>query len=412
MTTATVLDSRTSWLRLGVTMIAGILGNAGMWTLIVILPQMERDFGLSRSDASLIFVATMLGFALGNVVAGSLTDRMGVVPTLLGAAVLTGLGHVAAGFAPNPWLAGLAQFVVGLGTAASFAPLMADISHWFLKRRGIALSIAASANYLAGVVWPLALTFGIATVGWQWAYALVGVAVLALVPPIALMLRRPLPAEARIASDRAAQGRSQGAGISPATLTWLLCIAGVACCVAMSMPQVHIVAYCMDLGYGPAVGAEMLSLMLMGGVVSRLIGGLIADRIGGVATLLLFGSMQMLALFLYIPFDGLVPLYVVSLIFGLSQGGIVPSYAVIVREYLPASVAGARVGLVMMATILGMAIGGWMSGWIHDLTQSYLLAFVNGIAWNALNVGIVAWLLWRGWRLRIPPQAGKAAATA
>jgi MFS family permease len=159
------------------------------------------------------------------------------------------------------------------------------------------------------------------------------------------------------------------------------------------MPQVHIVSYCADLGYGPTVGAEMLSLMLMGGVVSRLVSGLIADRLGGVMTLLIGSTLQCIALFLYLPFDAMVPLYIVSLIFGLSQGGIVPSYALIVREYLPAKEAGARVGFVIMATIIGMALGGWMSGWIYDLTGSYQAAFLNGIAWNFLNIGIMTLIL-------------------
>jgi MFS family permease len=159
---------------------------------------------------------------------------------------------------------------------------------------------------------------------------------------------------------------------------------------------VHIVSYCVDLGYGPAVGAEMLSLMLLGGVGSRLISGLLADRLGGVKTLLIGSILQCIALFLYLPSDALISLYVVSLVFGLSQGGIVPSYAVIVREYMPAREAGARVGFVLMATIMGMAIGGWMSGWIYDLTGSYQLAFVNGIIWNGLNIGIMIWLLMRG----------------
>jgi MFS family permease len=163
----------------------------------------------------------------------------------------------------------------------------------------------------------------------------------------------------------------------------------------MSMPQVHIVALCVDRGYGPAVGAEMLSIMLLGGVVSRLISGLVADQLGGVLTLLIGSALQMLALFLYLPAGGLVSLYMVSLVFGLAQGGIVPAYALIVREYMPAREAGARVGFVIMATILGMALGGWLSGWIHDVTGSYQLAFVNGIVWNAINLAIVLLILTR-----------------
>ena len=185
------------------------------------------------------------------------------------------------------------------------------------------------------------------------------------------------------------------AGISPGTVQGMLVLAGVACCVAMSMPQVHIVAYCADLGYGPAQGAAMLSLMLGFGIVSRLASGLVADRIGGFPTLLLGGVLQAVALVLYLLFDGLGSLYVISAMFGLFQGGIVPSYALVVRELFPASEAGTRVSAVLMATILGMAIGGWLSGAIFDLTGSYADAFLNGIAWNLVNIGIVALLLRR-----------------
>jgi len=184
-------------------------------------------------------------------------------------------------------------------------------------------------------------------------------------------------------------------------------VAGVACCVAMSMPQVHVVAYCADLGYGVARGAEMLSLMLAGGIVSRLLSGFLADYIGGIRTLLLGSVLQGLSLLLFIPFDGLMSLYIVSLIFGLAQGGIVPSYAVIIREYLPAKEAGQRMGIVIMATITGMALGGWMSGWIYDLTGSYEDAFLNGVAWNVLNLAIMLFVLWR---TRGPAAAATVAA--
>jgi MFS family permease len=176
----------------------------------------------------------------------------------------------------------------------------------------------------------------------------------------------------------------------------------------MSMPQVHIVAYCADLGYGPARGAEMLSMMLGFGVISRLASGFIADRIGGLATLIAGSFLQMLALILYIPFDGLVSLYVVSALFGLSQGGIVPSYALIIRDHFPAREAGARISMVLTATVFGMALGGWLSGEIYDWTGSYQAAFLNGIAWNVLNLGIALWILF----IRSPGKIAPRAATA
>jgi len=388
-------DSRYSWIRLGISLLIATVGNAGMWIVVVIMPAVEAEFGTGRGESSLTYTATMLGFALGNLLIGRAVDRFGVALSLAGSAVLLALSFGLAALSPSLLVLSILQFVVGFGTAAGFGPLIADISHWFLKRRGMAVAVAASGNYLSGAIWPLLLADIQIAYSWRGAYVTLALASLLLMLPLAALLRRRLPAAAAAHADRLSEARAQASGFGSRTLIWLLALAGIGCCVAMSMPQVHIVALCVDLGYGPAVGAEMLSLMLMGGVVSRLVSGWLADRLGGVITLLIGSGLQCLALFLYLPYTGLVSLYVVSLIFGLSQGGIIPSYAVIVREYLPAREAGARVGFVIMATILGMALGGWMSGWIYDMTGSYRAAFLNGIAWNFLNIGIMLLILAR-----------------
>ncbi|MEM7723724.1 MAG: MFS transporter [Pseudomonadota bacterium] len=393
--TASVLDSRLSWGRLALSLALSLVGNAGMWAIIVILPAVQAEFGTDRADATIPYTATMVGFALGNYCIGRAVDRFGVSLSLIAAGLLIAISTAAAAFAPNIAVLSVLQLLIGFGTAASFGPLIADVSQWFLKRRGIAVAIIASGNYLAGAFWPLILAGVLAGPGWRTAYLILAAATVLVMVPLAYALRRPLPEDALRASETAASLKARSAGMSTRTLTWLLAAAGIGCCVAMAMPQVHIVALCVDMGFGAAVGAEMLSLMLMGGVVSRLISGLLADRIGGVMTLLIGSTLQMLALILYLPTTGLTSLYLVSLIFGLSQGGIVPSYAVIVREYLPAKEAGERVGFVIMATIVGMALGGWMSGWIYDLTSSYFWAFVNGIVFNAVNVVIIATILIR-----------------
>lgn len=404
MTASPILDSRASWVRLGLSLMISLIGNVGMWSIIVIMPAMQAEFGVDRADAALPYTLTMAGYALGNFFIGRLVDRHGMALALAGSAVLMALGFTAAAYAPNLATLSALQLLIGFGTATSFGPLIADVSQWFLKRRGIAVGIIASGNYLSGVIWPLMLADVLAGPGWRTAYLIIAASALFIMLPATWLLRKPLPAGAMQASETAAAARAQATGFSPRTLTWLLAVAGIGCCVAMSMPQVHIVAYCVDLGYGPAVGAEMLSLMLLGGVVSRIVSGLLADRLGGVMTLLIGSSLQMLALMLYLPTTGLTSLYVVSLIFGLSQGGIVPAYAIIVREYLPAREAGARVGLVIMATILGMALGGWMSGLIYDLTGSYHWAFVNGIAFNALNVAILLLIISRARPRRPEPM--------
>lgn len=399
------IDGPYAWFRLVISMILGTIGGVGMWAVVVALPAIQAEFGVARGDASMPYTATMVGFAVGNAIIGRYVDRLGITIPVIGAAITLCAGFLLAAASLEIWQFTLVQgLLIGLGTSATFGPLIASISHWFERRRGIAVAAAASGNYLSGVVWPVIIQQFVETDGWRATYVGIGIACLVLMVPLSLLLRGdPRPATEPPAHGLPASGNYRplpSAGFSPLSLQLLLIVAGIACCVAMAMPQVHVVAYCVDLGYGPAVGAEMLTIMLATGVVSRLASGFIADYIGGVRTVLLGSVMQCIALAFFLPFDGLVSLYVVSFLFGLSQGGIVPSYALIVREYLPAHEAGQRVGLVVMATIIGMALGGWMSGWIYDLTGSYQMAFINGIAWNVLNISIILMLLWRTRRPR------------
>ena len=398
-------DSGYSWLRLGITLAIAAVINAGMWQVIAVLPAIEAEYGGGRAAASLPYTLTMIGFALGNLFVGVVIDRFGVTLALICAAIATSAAFAASTLAPSIPVLSALHLLLGLGTAVGFGPLIADISHWFLTRRGIAVALVASGNYLSGAIWPPALSGVLESDGWRAVYLTLAVIVPVVVIPLSLFLRRRVPEAAYGLAQADTDRRARTAGISPRMLTWLLGLAGIGCCVAMSMPQVHIVAYCVGLGYGPAVGAEMLSLMLIGGVISRIASGLLADRLGGVKTLLIGSALQCLALFLYLPWDAMVPLYVVSAIFGLAQGGIVPSYALVVREYMPAREAGARVGFVLMMTIFGMAIGGWMSGWIFEVTGSYRIAFLNGILWNGLNIAIMVGLL-----LRSRPRAPRMAA--
>jgi MFS family permease len=390
-------ESPYAWLRLVAALGIMTIGGSGMYGIAVALAPVQAEFGVTRGEASLPYTLTMLGFGIGGILMGRLADRFGVmVPVMIGALGL-GSGFVLAGVAGNITQFALAHgFLIGLlGCSTTFAPLVADTSLWFNRRRGIAVAICASGNYLAGAVWPPILQHFFETGGWRATYIGTGIFCTAAMLSLAFVLRRRPPVLEGFSEIRIAQGSPSRLGLSPNALMTLLVIAGVACCVAMSMPQVHIVAYCGDLGYGAARGAEMLSIMLGFGIVSRLASGWICDRIGGLRTLLLGSFLQGVALLLFLPFDGLVSLYVVSALFGLFQGGIVPSYAIIVREYFPLREVGVRTGIALMATLFGMALGGWVSGAIFDLTGSYRAAFVNGIAWNLLNLSIATWLLRR-----------------
>jgi MFS family permease len=394
---APLADSRYAMGRLMVTLALMTIGAAGMYVVPVVLPAVQAEFGVARADASLPYTLLMVGYGLGGLLMGRLADRFGVMlPLLLGGACL-GLGFALASVSTSVWMFAVAHgLLMGLlGSSATFSPLLADTSLWFVRRRGIAVAVCASGNYLGGAIWPPIVQHFTATVGWRQTYLGLGLFCALSMMALALLMRQRPPAQ--VAAAGPAGAPSEGGrpfGLAPAQALGLLCVAGVACCVAMSMPQVHIVAYCTDLGYGAARGAEMLSIMLGFGILSRLISGAICDRIGGLRTLLLGSVLQGVALLLFIPFDGLASLYLIAALFGLFQGGIVPSYAIIVREHFPAAQAGARVGAVIMATMVGMALGGWMSGKVFDLTGSYNAAFLNGIAWNALNL-VIAFSLWR-----------------
>jgi MFS family permease len=395
------VDSSYSWFRLAIAMTVATIGGVGLWSIVVALPAVQAEFSTARGGASLPYTMTMIGLAFGSVAMGRLSDRLGIViPVLMGAAAL-GIGYIAASLAGSlTAFAMIYGLIIGLvGSSAMFGPLIANTSLWFYRRRGLAIALCASGNYIAGTVWPPIIEHMIATLGWRQTHVVIGVFCVATLVPLAFVLRREPPRQLATAEIATRGDSMRNLGLKPNSVQALIVLAGLACCVAMSMPQVHIVAYCVDLGYGPARGAEMLSIMLAGGVVSRLASGWILDRIGGLPTLLLGSFGQAVALALYLPFDGLVSLYVISAVFGLVQGGIVPCYPFIVRELFPAREAGFRISISLSATLVGMALGGWMSGVIFDLTGSYRAALLNGIAWNVLNMAIAFWML-RRWQAR------------
>ena len=398
--TTNVIDTPYAWQRLLISLALSTVGGVGMWSVVVAIPTVQAEFGVGRADASLAYTFTMIGFGLSAIFMGRLADRFGIaLPLIIGTITLC-VGFVAAGFATSITLFTLAQgMAIGVGSSPTFGPLLADISHWFQRKRGVAIGIFASGNYLAGTLWPPVVQHFIAVAGWRKTYFGIAIVCFVTMLPLAWWLRRRAPITAHAAPNATAADRNDmPLGFSPNTLQILLIVAGLSCCVAMSMPQVHIVAYCGDLGYGVARGAQMLSLMLACGIVSRVSFGFISDRLGGLRTLLLGSTLQAFALLMFVPFNGLVSLYLLSAMFGLFQGGIVPAYAVVVREYFSPAQAATRVSTVITATLFGMALGGWMSGKIFDLSGSYRAAFMNGVVWNVLNMLIAMWLLRRSSR--------------
>ncbi|TPQ30469.1 MFS transporter [Bradyrhizobium guangdongense] len=387
-------DSRQAWVRLVFALLIGSIGAVGMWAVVVVIPVVQTEFAATRGAVSLAFTLMMFGFGLGGVITGRITDRVGIVPAMAISIAFLGVSNVLAGLSTQLWQFVAVYFLIGLGTSATFAPLMAEASHWFERYRGLAVTIVASGNYVAGAIWPPIVNFGMETVGWRWTHIWIGIVCAGLMSILLLLLRAQM-GDDQVRNHANAPPPRVDLKLSTNTLTVLLSIASISCCVAMAMPQVHIVAYCGDLGYGVARGAEMLSLMMACGIVSRIGSGFLADKVGGMRTLLIGSIAQGFALVFYLFFDSLASLYLISAMFGLFQGGIVPSYAIIVREAMPASQAATRVGIVIFASVFGMSFGGWISGVIFDATGSYAAAFANGVAWNAVNLAIVVMLLIR-----------------
>jgi MFS family permease len=391
---AFIPDSGQAWARLALALVIGSIGSVGMWSVVVVLPVVQAEFGATRGAVSLAYTLTMFGFGLGGVATGRITDRFGIVAAMALSIAFLGSAYVLAGLSTTLWQFIAVYFLIGLGTSATFAPLMAEASHWFERYRGLAVAIVASGNYVGGTIWPPLINWGVQSFGWRTTHIAIGI-FCAVAMTLVLLLLRAQIGGATVRDHENAPPPRVDLRISTNTLAALLCIASISCCVAMAMPQVHIVAYCGDLGYGVARGAEMLSLMMAFGVVSRIGSGFLADRIGGIRTLLIGSLAQGFALLFYLFFDSLSSLYVISAMFGLFQGGIVPSYAIIVREAMPASEAATRVGIVIFASVFGMSFGGWVSGVIFDATGSYAAAFLNGLGWNALNITIMVSLLIR-----------------
>jgi MFS family permease len=392
-------DSGQAWVRLALAVVIGSIGSVGMWSVVVVLPVVQPEFGATRGAVSLAFTLTMLGFGLGGVAAGKITDRFGIVAAMGLSITILGLAYVAAGLSTTLWQFIAVHVLIGLGTSATFGPLMAEVSHWFERYRGLAVTIVASGNYVGGTIWPPLVNWGVQSAGWRTTHIAIGL-FCAVAMTLVLVLLRAQIGSAKARDHGNAPPPRVDLRLSTNTLTAMLCIASVSCCVAMAMPQVHIVAYCGDLGYGVARGAEMLSLMMAFGIISRIGSGFLADKIGGIRTLLIGSVAQGFALLFYLFFDSLSSLYIISAMFGLFQGGIVPSYAIIVRESMPAREAATRVGMVILASVVGMSFGGWVSGVIFDASGSYAAAFLNGLAWNALNVTIMVALLIRSQQRR------------
>ena len=388
-------DSQQAWFRLAIIFAMSVIGTAGMWSVVIILPNIQSEFALDRAASTYPYVATMFGYGIGNVIIGRMLDRIGIKKPIIFALSLLVASYILSIFVRDVFFLSIIQFFLGFSAAAFFGPMMADISNYFYRRKGLAVSLVASGQHLCGAIWPFLIKDFLLDGDWRNAHLFIAIVCSILIPILFYLLGNKKPKvdlNQNLPSRKDDINSKVKLSISNKRVQVLLMFAGVFCCVAMSMPQVHIVPLCIDNGYGLAVGTEILSFMLFAAVASRVIFGFLSDKIGPIQTLLLGSSLQAISLTMFLPFNSQLSLYIVAIFFGLSQGGIVPIYAVIISKFLPSNEVAERVGLLIFATIVGMSLGGWLSGEIYDFTKSYKLAFINGIFWNIINLCIMIYL--------------------
>ena len=382
-------------IRLATVLALMTLGCSAMYAGVMVLEPLALELDTGRGNSSLIYGTFMIGFALGGVFMGRLADRMGImIPALIGSLALPAGFYLAAHASSILEICLAFSLLCGfLGSSFSMAPLIADISHWFSRRRGLAVGIAFSGSYVAGAIWPPILQRMFDAQGWRESFVDLALLTLILMALLSLLLYPRSPINEQLPTASSANSSLTNSAISAGTLQSLIYLAGFGCCVAMAMPQVHIVPYVMDLGHPAIRGAEMLGLMLGFGVISRVGSGWLSDRIGGLATLVLGSALQLAVLIAFLTGNSLVFLYGISIAFGLSQGGIVPSYTIILRAFFPPKQAGWRISTSFLFTVAGMAFGGWIAGLLYDLTGSYTVSFLNAIGFNILNLWVAASLL-------------------
>jgi MFS family permease len=396
------------WMVAAASMAMMAVGAGATYLVIVALKPIAAEFGAPRAVPSLCYSLALLGAGIGGLFWGSISDRIGMVrPALLGGCMVA-LGAWLASIADNVLTLYVAHglFIGLLGNGVFIAPLLTNITRWFDRHLGMAVAVVATGQSMAGAVWPPILRYLTDTYGWRQAcftYALVAFIMLL---PLSLALRAPPRPDAASARRRLDGGGGRVLGWPAGVVVGMLCLAIVGCCVAMVMPMVHLIAYATDLGHPSSRAAEMLAVLLAGAVISRLMFGAVADRIGGLWTLLIGSSGQLLMLSSFTFVESLLGLYVVAGLFGLVYGGIVPCYAIIVRELFPLRQVGSRIGVVFLFGTIGMALGAWLGGQVFDLTGSYHTAFLIGVVFNLGNLALVGMLLLRqGWRLPRPAVA-------
>ena len=399
------VETRYGWIVVFTSLAIHTIGLGSQIVLLVAVKPIAAEFDWPRSVPSLAYSLMMIGTGGGGILMGWWLDKRGVFQPVLFGAIMLGIGALVASQSEGRWSFYVANgILIGLlGKAAMITPLIANVTHWFDRRRGLAVAVIASGQGLAGTIWPPLFRYLNDIYGWRETYLIFGIFALCTMVPLALLLRpkAPITPPGRARDGQAVNGRILD---MPANVVQgLLCLATIGCCVAMAIPIVHLVSHGTDLGFSRARAAELLTVLFAAAFVSRILYGMLADRIGGVRTLLIGSACQGTMLVVFSVVTTLPALYVTALLFGLGFAGIMPCYPLIIRLLFPANQAGWRIATFFMFAAIGMAFGGWLGGYIYDLTGGYSQAFLVSFGFTMMNFCTIGFIYLRQTRLHLNP---------
>jgi len=379
------------WVVVGASALIVCIGMGALFSLGVFLKPMADTMGWSRGAISSVALLNWIAMGLGSFVWGALSDRIGTRGVAVAGGLLLGLGLVLSSQVQALWqlyvtFGGMVGFAVG----AFYAPLTSTATKWFTARRGLAVALVSSGigvGILA--VAPLARALINA---WDWRIALLVIGDLAwlIVVPAALVIREQ-PGDVGAAAMGGA-GRAGREYTTREVLTtpqfWGIAVTHFACCAAHSGPIFHMVTHATDQGIGAMTAATALGVSGLASIAGRVGGGVVADRIGVKPTLLAGLALQAAMIVFYLFVKDVAPFYVLSVVFGVAYGGVMPLYALVTREYFGEKVMGAAYGGVFLVSTLGMGLGSFAGGVVYDRLGSYAWLYGGSFAIGALAVAL------------------------
>ena len=380
------------WVIVGVGIVVTCVGFGAMASLTVFLQPMAEAMGWSRTGVSTAALINWLCMGVGAFVWGALSDRFGTRAVVLAGGALLGLGLVTASRAAT-----LVQFqvvfgvVVGLAAGSFYTPLTATTTRWFTRHRSLAVALVSAGLSVGSAIMGPLVRWLITSYDWRFAMLVIGdVAWLVIIPAAFLVRDPPVSTSAGAGATGGVDGAGRELTVAQALRTpqfAAIALAYFACCAAHSGPIFHMVTNAIDHGVTAMTAATVLSAASLASLSGKIICGLVADRVGAKRTLVAGLVLQAASVSLYVFTRELTTFYAVAVVFGFAYGGVMPLYAILVREYFGARIMGAAFGAVAFVSTLGMAIGPVAGGWLYDAFGSYFWLFLGSFG---IGLGAVA----------------------